>query len=235
MENNQLKTIGLIGGMSWESTVSYYQLINEGIKNQLGGFHSAKICLYSVDFAEIEKLQHSGEWQRTADILIAAGRSVEYAGADCLLICTNTMHKVADQVAGAVSIPLLHIADSTAGKLAQDKVSRVGLLGTRFTMEQDFYKGRLQEKYGIDVLVPDDSERQLVHDVIYDELCMGKILPESRNAYLQVVQGLKQRGAQGVILGCTEIALLIQQTHTRVPLYNTTEIHAQSAVEFALT
>ncbi|MBD1572101.1 aspartate/glutamate racemase family protein [Vibrio sp. S17_S38] len=228
-----MKTIGLLGGMSWESTASYYKAINEGVKTQLGGLHSAKICLYSVDFSEIEKLQHQGKWDETAIILSQVAQSVEAGGADFLLICTNTMHKVADEIQANISIPILHIADATAEQLVIDGITKVGLLGTRFTMEQDFYKSRLTEKFGIDVLVPNSDDRTRVHEVIYDELCLGTINPDSKEQYLSIVDNLHAQGAQAVILGCTEIALLINQNDTAVPLYDTTEIHAKSAVELA--
>lgn len=229
-----MKTIGLLGGMSWESTVSYYRALNEGVKTALGGLHSAKLCLYSVDFAEIERLQHVGDWDITADILSRAARSVEAGGADFLLIGTNTMHKVAEQVAEAISIPLLHIADATAQRLAADGIRRVGLLGTRFTMEQEFYKGRITEGFGIEVLVPDASQRDLVHEVIYAELCLGQVKEASRQRYIEIIASLREQGAEAVILGCTEIALLVQQNHTEVPLYDTTAIHAEEAVKWAL-
>lgn len=229
-----MKTIGLLGGMSWESTLSYYKAINQGIKAKLGGLNSAKICLYSVNFDEIEKLQHAGKWAETAEILAQAARSVEAGGADCLLICTNTMHKVAPEIEAHISIPILHIADATAEQLKADGVSKVGLLGTRFTMEQDFYKSRLTDKFGIEVVIPQEKERETIHRVIYDELCRGEINASSKNVYLAIVNSLQQRGAQAVILGCTEIALLIQQADTSVPLYDTTEIHAAKAVSWAL-
>ncbi len=229
-----MKTIGMLGGMSWESTASYYRALNEGIKQRLGGLHSARICMHSVDFAEIETLQHQGDWQATADILCDAARSIEAGGADFLMICTNTMHKVAPQIEAAISIPLLHIADATAERLQEDGIMRVGLLGTRFTMEQEFYKGRLSERYGIEVVVPDTAQRELVHDVIYSELCLGRVEDASRRAYLSVIDELAQQGAQGVILGCTEIAMLVAQRDTSVRLYDTTAIHAQKAVAFAL-
>jgi aspartate racemase len=230
-----MKTIGMLGGMSWESTTSYYQAINHGVKDALGGLNSAKICLYSVNFAEIERLQHQGLWQETADILANAAQSIESGGADFLLICTNTMHKVAPQIEAAISIPLLHIADATAEKLQLNNVKRVGLLGTRFTMEQDFYKGRLTDNFGIEVIVPKVEQQTLVHDVIYQELCHGEIRDESRAHYLKVIDDLYQQGAEAVILGCTEIALLVQQKHTKIPLYDTTEIHAEQAVKLALS
>ncbi|EKO3396393.1 aspartate/glutamate racemase family protein [Vibrio fluvialis] len=230
-----MKTIGMIGGMSWESTLSYYKAINEGVKAALGGLNSAQICLYSVNFEPIEKLQHEGKWDETAQLLAQAAKSVEAGGADFLLICTNTMHKVAPEIEAQISIPILHIADATAKQLQQDGIKRVGLLGTRFTMEQEFYKGRLQQQFGIDVLIPDAEQRQQVHRVIYEELCLGTIRPESRAQYVEIVEDLHRRGAQAVILGCTEIALLIQQHDTDVPLYDTTKIHAEQAVQLALT
>ncbi|CAM4370662.1 aspartate/glutamate racemase family protein [Pseudoalteromonas ostreae] len=230
-----MKTIGMLGGMSWESTTSYYKALNQGVKDALGGLHSAKICMVSVDFAEIETLQHQGDWPETANILIKAAMAVEAGGADFLLICTNTMHKVADDIEKNISIPILHIADATAEKLKHDKITCVGLLGTKFTMEQDFYKGRLADKHNIEVLIPEPSQRKVIHDVIYSELCLGKINKASRTQYLQIIQSLFDRGAQAVILGCTEIALLVLQQHTNVPLYDTTKIHAETAVNFALS
>lgn len=229
-----MKTIGMLGGMSWESTTSYYQVLNEGVKASLGGLNSAKICLYSVNFDEIEKLQHQGEWGKTAEILSQAAKNVEAGGADFLLICTNTMHKVADTIEEAINIPLLHIADATARQLQKDGIAKVGLLGTKFTMEQDFYKGRLTDKFGIDVIVPDAIQRQEIHDVIYQELCQGIISDASRQAYLEIISSLGEQGAEAVILGCTEIALLVQQEDTDIRLYDTTSIHAQAAVELAL-
>jgi|TARA_B110000240_G_scaffold182851_1_gene216049 aspartate racemase len=229
------KTIGLLGGMSWESTATYYREINEGIKAKLGGLHSAKICLVSVDFEEIKKLQHIGDWDGTAVILSRAVMAIEKGGADFLLICTNTMHKVAPQIEANISIPILHIADATAERLREDGIKKVGLLGTRFTMEQDFYKGRLTEKYGIDVIVPEESEREVVHSVIYNELCLGTIDEYSRERYLKIIDQLTANGAEAVILGCTEIALLVQQNHTATPLYDTTAIHAEQAVLEALS
>lgn len=229
-----MKTIGLIGGMSWESTLSYYKGINEGVKKSLGGLHSAKVALYSVDFAEIEQLQHQGEWDKTAEILSAAARSVEAGGADFFLICTNTMHKVAEAVEKSVAIPLVHIADATGELLVKDGIKRVGLLGTRFTMEQAFYKNRLSDKFGIDVVIPDEAEREIVHQVIYTELCLGQINNASCNQYLKIISSLHNQGAEAVILGCTEITLLVQQTQTAIPLYDTTEIHARKAVKLAI-
>ena len=229
-----MKTIGLLGGMSRESTQTYYRLINEGVKSRLGGLHSAKLVLYSVDFAEIEALQHQGDWPATARILSGAALSLENAGADFLMIGTNTMHKVAPEIEEAINIPLLHIADATAKVLTQDHIQRVGLLGTRFTMEQAFYRERL-EAAGIEVVTPDAPQRAEVHRVIYEELCQGEIQAPSREAYLAVINSLAEQGAQAVILGCTEIGLLIKQTDTPVPLYDTTAIHAAQAVNQALT
>lgn len=228
-----MKTIGMLGGMSWESTLSYYRALNLGVKGALGGLHSAKILLNSVDFAEIEALQHEGRWDETALILADAAVALETAGADFLMICTNTMHKVAPQIQARIKIPLLHIADATATVLRKDGVKRVGLLGTRFTMEQDFYRERIEEQ-GIDVIVPDAGACDLVHRVIYEELCLGKINAESKVQFLNIVDELAEAGAEAVILGCTEIALLIQQEDTPIPLYDTTAIHAEQAVLFAL-
>ncbi|UTM56098.1 aspartate/glutamate racemase family protein [Photobacterium sp. CCB-ST2H9] len=230
-----MKTIGLLGGMSWESTASYYRLINEAVQSRLGGLHSAKICLYSVNFQEIEKLQHEGNWPETAKILSQAAKSVEAGGADFLMICTNTMHKVVPEIEAEISIPIFHIADATAQLLKQNHVAKVGLLGTRFTMAQDFYKGRLTEKFGIQVIVPDADEQDVIHDVIYNELCQGIISEQSKIQYLDIINQLHARGAEAVILGCTEISLLVQQSDTKVTLYDTTEIHANQGVEFALS
>lgn len=228
-----MKTIGLIGGMSWESTQTYYRLINQKMRDELGGLHSAKLVLYSVDFAEIETLQQQGDWDTAAEVLASAARAVESAGADFMVLCTNTMHKVAPQIEQGVSIPLLHIADATASALKENRISSVGLLGTRFTMEQSFYRDRLEE-HGIRVMVPDELQREHIHGVIFDELCRGEIRPDSKAAYLKVVDSLADRGAQGVILGCTEIGLLIQASDTEVRLFDTTEIHAEQAVQLAL-
>ena len=228
-----MKTIGLLGGMSWESTLSYYQKINQGINKNLGGLSSAKICFYSVDFDEIEKLQHPGDWDTTAKILSKAAQSIEAGGADFLLICTNTMHKVSDAINNAINIPLLHIADATAEQLQKDKITKVGLLGTKFTMEQDFYKTRLTDKFNIDVIVPKAKDREIIHQVIYQELCLGKIENSSKQQYLSIIKELHQNGAQAVILGCTEIALLVNQHDTDVLLFDTTAIHAQAAIELA--
>ena len=229
-----MKTIGLLGGMSWESTVGYYRAINEGVKNALGGLHSAKIAMYSVDFEPIEKLQQEGDWEGTARILSEAALSIQSAGADFLIICTNTMHKVAPQIENAVTIPLLHIADATAEVLVRNNIKKVGLLGTAFTMEQDFYKGRLSNKYGINVLVPNEEDREIVHRIIYQELCLGKIQAESKAEYLRIIDSLANQGAEAVILGCTEIGMLVNQGDTNVKLFDTTAIHAEKAVEYAI-
>ena len=220
--------------MSWESTSSYYSTINQGVKQALGGFHSAKIAMVSVDFAEIESLQQQGKWSQTGELLAVAARQVEAAGGDFIVLCTNTMHKVADQIEAAVSIPVLHIADATAKTLKTDDISKVGLLGTKFTMEQDFYKGRLQNQHGIEVIVPNEVDQQLVHDVIYNELVQGVINDQSRIRYVEIISKLSEQGAQGVILGCTENALLISQDDTSVKLFDTTDIHSRSALEKAL-
>ena len=229
-----MKTIGLIGGMSWESTVPYYRQLNEGIKARRGGLHSAKVVLYSVDFHEIEHLQRDGDWNAAGALLADAARRVQAAGADLLVLCTNTMHRVAPQMEAAVSIPLLHIADATALAIAAAGHRRVGLLGTRFTMEQDFYRQRLQDLHGLQVLVPDAEDRDVVHDVIYDELCRGIVRDGSREAYRRIMDGLVARGAEAIILGCTEIGLLLGADDARVPLFDTAALHADAAVEAAL-
>ncbi|KAA3648046.1 MAG: aspartate/glutamate racemase family protein [Chloroflexi bacterium] len=229
-----MKTIGLLGGMSWESTELYYRWINEEVKKRLGGLHSAKIIMVSVDFQEIEELQHNNEWQKAGQVLAKASQQIEVAGADFLLICTNTMHKVAPQVEEAISIPLLHLADATAARIKQAGMHKVGLLGTNFTMEGNFYKGRLEELHGLEVIVPAAEDRQLVHQVIYDELCLGQVVDSSRNEYLRIIDEMHVQGAEGVIEGCTEIVMLVKQEHTSVPLFDTTIIHAQEAVNLAL-
>jgi aspartate racemase len=229
-----MKTIGLIGGMSWESTAVYYKLLNQGVGERLGGLHSASIAMVSVDFAPIETLQHQGDWAGTARILGKAARGLEKAGADFFLICTNTMHRVADEVAREVDIPLVHIADATAKVLAEKGIGRVGLLGTAFTMEQAFYKGRLETRFGLEVLVPEAPARKAVHDIIYQELCQGILRPESRSIYLDIIHDLGKRGAGAVILGCTEIGMLVCQDDTAVPLLDTTQIHAGVALDMAL-
>jgi aspartate racemase len=228
-----MKTIGMLGGMSWESTQSYYQILNQVVKRQLGGLHSARIIMFSVDFAEIEALQHQGDWDRTAQILAAAARSVESAGADFLIICTNTMHKVAPQIQRAINIPVLHIAEATARVLLKNNIRRVGLLGTKFTMEQNFYR-EIIEANGIEVLIPDDHDRHSVHEIIYRELCLGEINSASRLQYLGIIDRLAERGADAVILGCTEISLLVKPADTRVLLFDTTAIHAEQAALHAL-
>ena len=229
-----MKTIGLIGGMSWESSALYYRLINENVKQRLGGLHSAQILMHSVDFAPIEALQHSGDWDGAARILIDAARRLEAGGADFFLIGTNTMHRVADEVSATVEIPLLHIADATGAVLQQNNVRRIGLLGTAFTMELEFYKDRISDNFGIEVLVPELHDRQMVHDIIYQELCLGQIDAESREVYLAIIDRLAEQQIEGVILGCTEIGMLVEQKHTEIPLYDTTVIHAQQAVKLAL-
>jgi aspartate racemase len=229
-----MKTIGLIGGMSWESSAEYYRIINETVKEKLGGLHSAKIVLVSVDFAEIETLQHEGKWDETARILIAAAQSVERVGVGFLLICTNTMHKVAEDVQKGIQIPLLHIADATAERVKSQGLNRIGLLGTKFTMEETFYKDRLIERHGLEIIIPNESERDCIHRVIYDELCLGEIKGDSRECYVQIMDRLIGEGAQGIILGCTEIGLLVCQEDSPVPLFDTARIHAEAAVEYAL-
>ena len=229
-----MKTIGLIGGMSWESTANYYRDINERVKQRLGGLHSARILLYSVDFQEIERLQHQGRWDEAGEQLGDIARRLEGAGADVVALCTNTMHKVAPAIEAALRVPFLHIADPTAQAVKQAGIGRIGLLGTRFTMEEDFYRGRLVERHGLDVIVPDPAERETVHRVIYDELCLGKVEERSRRAYRDIIAHLVERGAEGVILGCTEIAMLVSPADSPVPLFDTTQLHAVSAVDFAL-
>lgn len=225
-----MKTIGLLGGMSWESTELYYRLINEGIKAKLGELHSARIAMVSVDFQEIKEMQHTGDWAGAGQALAKAAKQVEAAGADFLLICTNTMHKVVHQVQEAVDIPILHLADATAKRIKAAGMNTIGLLGTNFTMEEDFYKGRLIEKYELNVLVPPKSDREIVHSVIYDELCIGRIRDESRDKFLRIIEDLRDRGAEGIVEGCTEIVMLVQQQHTNIPLFDTTSIHAEEAV-----
>ncbi|HVM71740.1 MAG TPA: aspartate/glutamate racemase family protein [Anaerolineales bacterium] len=229
-----MKTIGMIGGMSWESSLEYYRIINEAVKESLGGLHSAKCLMYSVDFAEIEELQRENRWEEATRAMLAAAKAVQAGGADFLIICTNTMHKMADEVQKSISIPLLHIADATAELIQARGLKRVGLLGTRFTMEQDFYRGRLESKFGLDVLVPQAADREIVHRVIYDELVLGKIVPASKAEYLRIIADLAKAGAGGIILGCTEIGLLVSQADSRLPLFDTTRIHALAAVEYAL-
>ena len=229
-----MKTIGLLGGMSWESTVVYYREINQGVKKALGGLHSAKIVLYSVDFEPIEKQQQAGNWAGAAKILAQAALDIQSAGADFLLICTNTMHRVAPQIEKAIQIPVLHIADATAEVLLNEGIKTVGLLGTAFTMEQDFYKGRLISQYGLEVVVPTQQDRAIIHRIIFEELCLGQVKADSRAEYLRIINSLAEQGAEAVILGCTEIGMLVSQTDTKVKLFDTTVIHAQKAVEYAL-
>ncbi len=229
-----MRTIGLIGGMSWESTIPYYRQINETIRERLGGLHSAKIVLYSVDFHEIERLQHAGDWDAAGAILAEAARSLEAAGAAFLVLCTNTMHKVAAGIEAAVNIPLLHIADPTAEEIKRAGLSTVGLLGTRFTMEQAFYRDRLSERHGLRVIVPEPEDRELVHRIIYEELCLGIVKAESRAVYRNVMKSLASQGVQAIILGCTEISILVDQQDSGVPLFDTTAIHARRAAEEAL-
>ena len=229
-----MKTIGLIGGMSWASSLEYYRILNEMVKERLGGLHSAKCVLVSVDFAEIEPLQHQERWTEQAQMMVAAAQNVERAGADFVLLCTNTMHKLAEDIQAAIHIPFLHIADATARKIKGMGIRKVGLLGTRFTMEQDFYRLRLEEKHHLSVLIPGEQQREVVHRIIYQELCMGVIKEESRLQYAWVIQELVHSGAQGIILGCTEIELLVKPEDSPVPIFPTTRIHAEAAVDYAL-
>lgn len=228
-----MRTLGLIGGMSWESTIPYYRILNERVRQRLGGLHSAKLVLHSVDFAEIEALQHAGDWDAAGAILVDAARGLRAAGADALVICTNTMHLVAPSIEAAVDLPLLHIADATAARIRDAGLSRVALLGTRFTMERDFYRQRI-EAAGIEVIVPEAAQREVVHRVIYEELCLGRVLDASREAYRGIIEDLVARGAQGVILGCTEIGLLVGEGDATVPLFDTARIHAEAAADWAL-
>ncbi len=229
-----MKTLGLLGGMSWESTVPYYRIINRTVNEHLGGLHSAEILLYSVDFQRIEELQMAGRWTEAAEILTSAAQRLESAGADLMVLCTNTMHKVADEIESGISIPFLHIADATGEAIRHRGLSVVGLLGTRFTMEETFYRSRLEARFGLHVLIPEEPDRDLVHRVIYDELCRGRILEESRRQYRKILHRLAASGAEGIILGCTEISLLVQSEDSPVPLFDTTEIHARRAAELAL-
>jgi len=229
-----MKTIGMIGGMSWESSIEYYRIINETVRTELGGLHSAKSMMVSVEFAEIEALQHQDRWGEAAKILIAAARSLESGGADFAIICTNTMHKLYDKIQQSVRIPLLHIADATAELIKAQGIQKIALLGTRFTMEENFYKGRLIEKYGLEVIIPGSEDMEIIHRIIYDELCAGVIQPDSKQQYADIIQRLAKEGAEGIILGCTEIGLLVKQEDSPVPLFDTTEIHARAAVKYAL-
>lgn len=231
---SSMKTIGLLGGMSWESTIEYYRLLNETVKAELGGLHSAKILMYSVDFEELVALKHKGDWSQIGRILTEAATRLEAGGADCILLATNTMHKVADNISMSIKIPLLHIADATAEAIKQHNIHRVGLLGTRFTMEEAFYKDRLIHQHGLAVQVPHSEARELVHDVIYDELCLGDIREQSRDRFRSIIADLVEAGAEAVILGCTEIGLLVQAEDSPVPLFDTTVIHTKAAVEWAI-
>jgi aspartate racemase len=229
-----MKVIGLVGGMSWESTAEYYRIINQTVKERLGGHNSAKILLYSVNFSELVKLQRQGGWEEATEFVCEAARRVELGGADCILICTNTMHKMAAEVQRAVMIPLLHIADATAMAIKKKGIGRVALLGTKYTMEEEFYKGRLRAKYGFKVLIPPKEDRNIINQIIYDELCLGRIEEESKKLFVRIIGALENKGAEGVILGCTEISLLIKGHDTPLELFDTTAIHAQAAVDFAL-
>lgn len=230
-----MKTIGLLGGMSWESSLEYYRIINETVKKKLGSLHSAKSVMYSVDFEEIEPLQDKGRWRELTKIMLSCAKSLEKAGADFIIICTNTMHKMADEVQKDITIPILHIADVTAKSIKERGLNSVGLLGTRFTMEQDFYKERLAIKHGIGVVIPTKGERKIIHEVIYNELCLGKIEQSSKNRFKEIINSLIKNGAEGIILGCTEIPLLIKQEDFGFPIFNTTEIHAKAAVDYAIS
>ncbi len=220
--------------MSWESSLEYYRIINRAVNNKLGGLHSAKSILYSVDFEVIEKLQRQGDWEELTKIMIESAQRLESAGADMIIICTNTMHKMAEDMEKHINVPLLHIADATALKIKDYGLKKIGLLGTKFTMEQDFYKGRLINNYGLEVIVPDTEERQIIHDIIYNELCLGEIKESSKISYIKVIDNLEKKGAEGIILGCTEIPLLIKQTDVKIPLFDTTKIHAEFAVDFSI-
>jgi aspartate racemase len=229
-----MKTIGLIGGMSWESSIEYYRLINETARDRLGGLHSAKSVMYSVDFAEIETLQHQGKWDQATRMMIDVAKNVERGGADFVIICTNTMHKMANDVQQAIDIPLLHIADATAEKIKAQGLNKVGLLGTKFTMEEDFYRGRLVDQHGLEVIIPEDRQREVVHRVIYHELCLGQVEAGSKAQFIDIMAEFVDDGAQGIILGCTEIGLLVGEEDSQVPLFDTMYIHAVAAVDYAL-
>ena len=229
-----MKTIGLIGGMSWESSAEYYKLINEFTSERLSGWHSSRCLLYSLDFAEIEELQNEYEWAKLTAIMIEAARRLEAAGAECILICTNTMHKTAEEIQEAISIPLIHIVDATGEEIKEKGLQTIGLLGTMFTMEDDFYRGRLSKKYGLKVIIPDKGDREVIHKIIYEELCLGKIRRASKEIFKQIIGKLEKEGAKGIILGCTEIPLLINQEDVKIPVFDTTRIHAKAGVDFAL-
>ncbi|NOU92581.1 amino acid racemase [Paenibacillus sp. LMG 31456] len=230
-----MKTIGLIGGMSWESSLLYYQIINQRVREKLGEHHSAKCLMYSVDFQEIKTYQHQGDWDKATKVMMDAAHKLESGGSDFIVICTNTMHKMAKEIEESVSIPLLHIADPTAKEIFKDRIKKVALLGTEFTMQQDFYKGRLNEQFGLNVMVPNETDQKVIHDIIYQELCLGIINKESKKSYLKIINRLHQEGAEAIIFGCTEITLLIKQDDCNIPVYDTTRLHAESAVDFALT
>ncbi len=229
-----MKTIGLIGWMSWESSLEYYCIINEQVKEKLGGLHSAKILMYSIDFDEIQKLQHQGKWDESTKIMIEAAQNLEKGGADFVLICTNTMHKMADAVESNIEIPLLHLVDTTAEIIKSKGFQKIGLLGTNITMEEDFYKGRLINRHGLEVIVPNKEDRQIIHNVIYQELCLGDIKTSSKDQYVQIINKLVDSRAEAVVLGCTEISLLVKQNNVTIPLLNTTRIHAETAVDYSL-
>ena len=229
-----MKTIGLIGGMSWESSLEYYRIVNETVKEKLGGLHSCKCLMYSVDFGVIEALQHQNKWDELTKLMIEAAQNLKHGGADFIVICTNTMHKMAPEIETATGLNVLHIADVTGAAISKDQIQKVGLLGTRFTMEGDFYKKRLKDNYDIEVIIPEDTDRQIIHDIIYNELCLGVIKDDSRQKYIDIINKLCANGAEGIILGCTEIPLLIKQSDVLIPVYDTTKIHAESAVDFAL-
>lgn len=229
-----MKVMGLIGGMSWESSIEYYRIINQMVKLKLGDLHSCKCIMYSVDFSEIELLQHEGKWEELSNMMIDVAQNLVRAGAEFIIICTNTMHMMADKVQDSINVPVLHIADAVAEQIKAEKLKKVGLLGTRFTMEQDFYKDRIYEKYGIEVIIPSKEERCVIHDIIYNELVRGIIKPESKDKYKKIIQGLVEQGAEGVILGCTEIPILIKQEDINIRIFDSTTIHAEYAVKFAL-
>ena len=229
-----MKTMGLIGGMSWESSLEYYRIVNETVKEKLGGLHSCKCLMYSVDFGVIEALQHQNKWDELTKLMIEAAQNIKHGGADFIVICTNTMHKMAPEIETATGLNVLHIADFTGAAISKDQIQKVGLLGTRFTMEGDFYKKRLKDNYDIEVIIPEDADRQIIHDIIYNELCLGIIKDDSRQKYIDIINKLCANGAEGIILGCTEIPLLIKQSDVLIPVYDTTKIHAESAVDFAL-
>ena len=229
-----MKTIGLIGGMSWESSLEYYRIVNETVKEKLGGLHSCKCLMYSVDFGVIEALQHQNKWDELTKLMIEAAQNLKHGGADFIVICTNTMHKMAPEIEHFTGLNVLHIADVTGAAISKNQIQKVGLLGTRFTMEGDFYKKRLKDNYDIEVIIPEDADRQIIHDIIYNELCLGIIKDDSRQKYIDIINKLCANGAEGIILGCTEIPLLIKQSDVLIPVYDTTKIHAESAVEFAL-